>query len=44
MGWLCNVCDVTHHGNVKSYYCTLCDYDLCKNCKKKEEKKNNYIK
>jgi hypothetical protein len=40
MGWLCNVCDVSHHGNVKSYYCTLCDYDLCSTCKKKEEKKH----
>ena len=44
IGWLCNVCNVSHHGTVKSYYCTLCDYDLCNNCKKKEEKKNNYIK
>ena len=44
MGWLCNVCQVSHHGIDKSYYCTLCDYDLCNNCKKKEEKNFLFFK
>ena len=37
-GWLCNVCRESHKVSEKSYYCTLCDYDLCKNCKENEEK------
>jgi len=37
-GWLCNVCRESYKASEKSYYCTLCDYDLCKNCKENEEK------
>ena len=38
-GWLCNICRESHKAREKSYYCTLCDYDLCKNCQSLE--KNN---
>ena len=27
-GWYCNECKKSRSSYVKSYYCTICDYDL----------------
>ena len=37
-GWKCNLCKTSFSNQVKSYYCTLCDYDLCQDCILKERK------
>ena len=37
-GWKCNLCKTALSNQVKSYYCTLCDYDLCQDCILKEKK------
>ena len=37
-GWKCNLCKTNLSNQVKSYYCTLCDYDLCQDCILKEKK------
>jgi hypothetical protein len=37
-GWKCNLCKNSLNNKVKSYYCTLCDYDLCQDCILKEKK------
>lgn len=37
-GWKCNLCKTSLSNQVKSYYCTLCDYDLCQDCILKEKK------
>lgn len=37
-GWKCNVCNTSLSSQVKSYYCTWCDYDLCQDCVLKERK------
>ena len=34
--WRCNVCKEIYKGSERSYYCTLCGFDLCKKCKKNE--------
>ncbi len=36
--WYCSFCEESHKEGDKSYYCTLCDYDLCDKCKSSEEK------
>ena len=36
-GWYCSYCKASHKANEKSYYCTLCDYDLCDKCKSAQE-------
>ena len=33
--WCCNLCRKLHNNRIWSYYCTLCDYDICSNCAKK---------
>ena len=33
-GWNCDICSSTNRGTIKSYYCSICDYDVCENCKK----------
>ena len=30
--WICDNCRETFHNNKWSFYCTLCDYDLCADC------------
>lgn len=35
--WICNVCSKQFSSVTKSYYCTLCDYDLCIDCYQKEK-------
>ena len=30
--WYCNFCNSQNNNNISSFYCTLCDYDLCPNC------------
>jgi len=30
--WYCNNCQETFENNIWSFYCTKCDYDLCKKC------------
>ena len=30
--WRCNICRVSADKDTPSYYCTLCDYDLCVKC------------
>ena len=37
-GWRCNLCKTSLNNIVRSYYCTLCDYDLCQDCVLKEKK------
>ena len=36
LGWFCNKCREKFNGNVWTFYCTKCDYDLCSNCAKNE--------
>ena len=31
-GWICDNCRAEFKNNVWSFYCTLCDYDLCSSC------------
>ena len=31
-GWSCDVCSSSFKSYQPSFYCTFCDYDLCKNC------------
>ena len=42
-GWYCNECKKSRSSYVKSYYCTICDYDLCDEFAKKE-KLFNFLK
>ena len=39
--WRCNLCKKVYNNDVPTYYCTKCDYDVCKKCMKKisDEKK-----
>ena len=30
--WKCDNCSKVYSNNTSSYYCSLCDYDLCKDC------------
>ena len=30
--WTCNICYANYEYNIPSFYCTLCDFDLCQNC------------
>ena len=30
--WTCDKCKKNYSNNKSSYYCSLCDYDLCENC------------
>lgn len=30
--WTCNICYSNYEYNIPSFYCTLCDFDLCQNC------------
>ena len=30
--WYCDFCNSQYNSNIASFYCTLCDYDLCPNC------------
>ena len=39
--WICDNCSKKYGNKETSYYCSLCDYDLCKNCF--EGKKENPI-
>ena len=44
----CNICQKEFNNNAPSYYCTICDYDLCEECAKitelndKNEEDTNY--
>ena len=38
-GWYCNRCKKHYDKSEPSYYCTLCDFDICKDC----IKENNFI-
>ncbi len=39
MMWTCDICKKYYMLNsTKRYRCKTCDYDICENCKKKEEK------
>ena len=33
-GWFCDNCKNYNYREKKSYYCSLCDYDLCETCKR----------
>ena len=37
--WTCDNCSKSFSNNSSSYYCSLCDYDICKDCS--EEKPQN---
>ncbi len=30
--WTCNICNLKYKKEVERYYCSLCDYSMCKNC------------
>ena len=30
--WICNICDKKFNNDIWSFYCTQCDFDLCKKC------------
>ena len=31
-GYNCNICKKTYKNSIPSYYCTLCDFDMCEEC------------
>lgn len=33
LAWRCNICTKTFKQKDVTYYCTFCDYDMCKDCK-----------
>ena len=39
--WICNYCSQIYPMSTESYYCTLCDYDLCISCSHKDNLDNN---
>ena len=40
--WSCNICSASYNPNIAKFYCSICDYNVCNNCKIKinNEKKN----
>ena len=30
--WICNLCLKSYESDEPTYYCSLCDYDVCKSC------------
>ena len=30
--WICKKCNCVYDSDTWSYYCTLCDHDICSNC------------
>ena len=40
--WSCNICNTSYNLNNGKFYCSICDYNVCNNCKIKinNEKKN----
>ena len=40
LGWQCDICKRELSSEVKSYSCTLCDFDLCQDCVLEERKAN----
>ena len=41
--WTCNLCKTSYENKIWSFYCTLCDYDICLKCSKKYISKDLYI-
>jgi hypothetical protein len=31
--WICNNCNIDYKSNVMTYYCSVCDFSLCRRCK-----------
>lgn len=31
--WTCKICDNSFNSNIAKFYCSICNYNLCKNCK-----------
>lgn len=42
-GWSCDNCRTEFESKEKSYYCSICDYDLCETCKKMQMKLSSSI-
>ena len=40
--WICNLCRKNYNNNVSTYYCTKCDYDVCKKCMGKISDEQKY--
>ena len=36
-GYICNICKKDFKNSIPSFYCTLCDFDMCPNCTKLTE-------
>ena len=32
VSWTCNICKIKYKKEAERYYCSLCDYSMCKNC------------
>ena len=32
VSWKCNICNLKYKKEAEKYYCSLCDYSMCKNC------------
>ena len=32
--WTCNLCKTSYENKIWSFYCKLCDYDICLKCSK----------
>ena len=30
--WICNICKEDYENDVPTFYCSICDYDVCKSC------------
>lgn len=42
-GWSCDNCRTEFEAKEKSYYCSICDYDLCETCKKMQMKLSSSV-
>ena len=40
--WICNLCSTTFNSSIAKFYCSICDFNVCNNCKIKRnnEKKD----
>ena len=41
--WTCNLCKTSYENKIWSFYCTLCDYDICLKCSKEFISEDLYI-
>ena len=40
--WICNLCRESYPHFIPTFYCTKCDFDVCRNCMKSLSDENKY--